>query len=89
MPGDAIGEGFGLKRGERIPFPDSAIKPGCGDMLCASGESTRRAGERSRTGLIEPSNRFLGRGDTTGLRGGVVCDVGDGGGMGDSERFGG
>jgi hypothetical protein len=88
VPGDAIGEGIGLNRGERMPLPDSAMKPGCGDMLWASGESTLRAGERSRTGLIEPSNRFLGRGDETGLRGGVDCDVGDGW-MGDSERIGG
>ena len=82
-----MGDGIGLNRGERMPFPDSAMNPGCGDMLCAKGESVRRAGERSRTGLIEPSNRFLGRGDMTGLRGGVDCDVGEGW-VGDSERIG-
>jgi hypothetical protein len=76
--GEAIGEGIGLNRGDRMPFPDSVMYPGNGEMLCASGDPILLEGERSRTGLLEPGNKDVGRGDNTGLRGGVVGDVGRG-----------
>lgn len=66
------GEGTGLNRGDKIPFPDSEIAPGTGEMLCASGDPDLNAGERSLLGLPDKS---LGDGDRTGLRGGVDCDV--------------